>query len=495
METILPIHLQEIIFGSSDSSTSQKISRLEKEGKIRKIASRIYTGKVDENPEELIRRNIFHIIGKLYPDSVISHRSAFELTPTATNKIFVTHKYNKELTLPGLTIQFIKGHEPINGDPLIANTHYSQRERAYLENLQISRKSGGDSRCLPIEKIEEKLGQIININGEEAINQLRDKCRVISKKLNLEREFNKLDQIIGVLLSTRKDNVLRSETGKARASGKPYDPERVHLFEKLFLDLNQREFKLYSEQNISGQSFKDFAFFESYFSNYIEGTEFELEDAITIIKTQTPMPARNEDSHDVLGTYQITSSTKEMSIVPNSPEELLDILKYRHKILLSARQAKKPGFFKDANNRAGNTFFVDKELVVGTLIRGYDYYSGLQSAMGKAIFMMFMISEIHPFLDGNGRIARIMMNAELVKEGQAKIIIPTVYRDDYMGALRKLTRQHDPDPYIRMLERAHRYSSKIYGTSFEDIQQKLFSTNAFLEHTEGKLIIPDDSRI
>ena len=31
------------------------------------------------------------------------------------------------------------------------------------------------------------------------------------------------------------------------------------------------------------------------------------------------------------------------------------------------------------------------------------------------IFMMFMISEIHPFLDGNGRLARVMMNAELVK--------------------------------------------------------------------------------
>ncbi|GAI76162.1 unnamed protein product, partial [marine sediment metagenome] len=30
--------------------------------------------------------------------------------------------------------------------------------------------------------------------------------------------------------------------------------------------------------------------------------------------------------------------------------------------------------------------------------------------------IMFVISEIHPFLDGNGRIARVMMNAELVKE-------------------------------------------------------------------------------
>jgi len=28
--------------------------------------------------------------------------------------------------------------------------------------------------------------------------------------------------------------------------------------------------------------------------------------------------------------------------------------------------------------------------------------------------MMFLVSEVHPFLDGNGRIARVMMNAELI---------------------------------------------------------------------------------
>lgn len=47
------------------------------------------------------------------------------------------------------------------------------------------------------------------------------------------------------------------------------------------------------------------------------------------------------------------------------------------------------------------------------------------------------------------------MNAELVAAKQAKIIIPTVFRDDYLGALRKLTRQRQPDAYIRMLNRAH----------------------------------------
>jgi len=43
--------------------------------------------------------------------------------------------------------------------------------------------------------------------------------------------------------------------------------------------------------------------------------------------------------------------------------------------------------------------------------------------------MMFMISEVHPFNDGNGRIACVMMNAELVRADQSHIIIPTVFRE------------------------------------------------------------------
>ncbi len=62
--------------------------------------------------------------------------------------------------------------------------------------------------------------------------------------------------------------------------------------------------------------------------------------------------------------------------------------------------------------------------------------------------MMFVTSEVHPFLDGNGRLARVMMNAELTAKNQTKIIIPTVYRDDYLGALRKLSRNQDPSVYI-----------------------------------------------
>ncbi len=490
MENSLPIHLQEVIFGSSDSNISKKVSKLEKQGKIKKIAPRLYTGNLEENPKTIVRRNIFTILGKLFPGAVLSHRSALEFQPTSTNQIFLTHTYTKKTKLPGITIRFLKGAGAIEGDNILSGQVYaSQRERAFLENLQTSRKTGPDSKTLTYSELEERLEQIVRINGEEELNNLRDRARDISIVLAMKKEFIKLDKIISAILNTHSSKILKSPIATARAFGIPFDPFRYELFEKLFRELKQFEFKQFEEKNADLDDFRNFAFFEGYFSNYIEGTVFKIDEAKEIIEKQTPIPTREQDSHDILGTYKIVSNKKEMSITPKSPDELISILKYRHKTLLSARKDKKPGEFKNKNNFAGQTAFVDINLVRGTLIKGFEFYAALINPFAKAAYLMFMISEIHPFLDGNGRLARIMMNAELVTAKQSKIIIPNVYREDYILSLRKLTRQKDPDAYIRMLSRAHEFSSTIHGSTMDEIQIKLEKSNAFHLPNEGNLNI------
>lgn len=238
------------------------------------------------------------------------------------------------------------------------------------------------------------------------------------------------------------------------------------------------------EPNIETSAFRNFAFFESYFSNYIEGTEFEVKDARMIIETGMPLPARNADSHDVLGTFQIVASRREMSRTPSSAEEMIDILQERHRILMSARPDRNPGMFKTQNNHAGDTHFVDCELVRGTLTKGFDFYKALEHPFSKAIFMLFMTSEVHPFTDGNGRISRIMMNAELTAAEQSKIIIPTVFRGDYLNALRRLTRKGDPSVLIRALSRVRLFSSNIKGDDFEATLAYIEKCNAFRDGDE-----------
>ena len=100
---------------------------------------------------------------------------------------------------------------------------------------------------------------------------------------------------------------------------------------------------------------------------------------------------------------------------------------------------------------------------------------------------MFLVSVVHPFLDGNGRVARIMMNAELVSGEQSRIIIPTVFREDYLLALRKLSRKKAPDTYIRVMEKLHHFSDNLYGQDFDEINNYLQASNAYAEPDEGKL--------
>ncbi len=490
MENILPIHLQEVIFSSSDPLISKQVSKLEKAGKLRKIAPRVYTANFSDSPETIIRRNLFAILGKLYPGALLSHRSALEFQPTSTGHIFITYTYTKKIKLPGITLRFLEGPGPIEGDNRFSGELFaSQKERALLENLQVSRQSGSNSKKLSLPSIEEKLEGVIRVKGETGLNELRDKAKLIADTLHMEGEFKQLNKLISALLATHPSKILSSPVAVARAFGNPYDPIRLSLFEKLFVSLEQQEFTSRTEKNLSSQSSRNFAFFEAYFSNFIEGTEFELEDAKRIIETDTPMPTRNEDSHDVLGTFKLVSNKTDMRLTPASSVHLLEILLYRHKVILNARTSMNPGQFKDKNNRAGETHFVDHTLVKGTLTKGFDYYQALSPPFAKAIFMMFLVSEVHPFLDGNGRIARVMMNAELAKEEQTKIIIPTVYRDEYVGALRKLTRQNDPAPYVRMMQRAWEFSATISGDNMDAIEKLLVASNAFKDSNSSKLKI------
>ncbi len=484
--------MSELIFASANRQEAYKITKMFQEKRLRKIAPRIYSTNLDVKPAEIIKRNILEILGNLYPQSVLSHRSAFEFKPTSTNQIFVTYSYTRKIKLPGVTINFLEGKGPVEGDnKMIGELFVSSKERALLENLQITKKSGPDSKSLSLPQIEEKLDDTLRINGEEALNRLRDKARTLSGILDMQKEFESLNKIIGALFATKPSKILKSNLALSRAAGLPYDRNRIELFEILFNYLHNKEFKELPEKNLTLSPFRNFAFFEAYFSNYIEGTVFEVSEAKNIVDTGVPLPNRGDDSHDILGTYQIVSNRNEMKLIPSDADEFLGLLQSRHKVLLTSRVSKSPGLFKEKNNRAGNTFFVDYKLVRGTLSRGFDYYKVLSSPFARAAYIMFLVSEVHPFEDGNGRIARVMMNTELVNKDESKIIIPTVYRDDYLLTLKRLTNQKDPAPYVEMLSKAHFFSEKLHFENYDDLYNYLNTHNAFYESDEGKHLIID----
>lgn len=479
---------KEIIFSSSDSSVSRKISLAEKAGKLKKIAPRIYTSNMLDSVESIVKRNLIDILAWRYPNAVISHRSAQELRPTVDGDFFLSYNFRKKITdLPGITLNINEGPKAIEGDILLNGIYIASEYRWMLECMQVSKRQGEQSKTLPISFIENRLEKMILIQGEDKLNEFRDKLREVSILLNMPVEFEKLNRIISALMSTHNVNVLTNESSRARATGEPYDASRVELFSILFDTLKDHFFIERTNKNTDEDSYRMFSFFEGYFSNYIEGTRFTIDEAKLIVETGITIPKRTKDSHDILGTFTVISNRAEMNKIPSTPEELFELLQNRHRILMREREDCNPGQFKDKNNQAGNTLFVDHTLVKGTLTQGFKYYAALKEPMARAIFMMFMISEVHPFIDGNGRIARIMMNAELFRGGQSRIIVPTVFREDYILALRKLTRSKEPDTYIRVMEKLHKFSDNLYGANFDELNNYLVDCNAYEEPDKAHL--------
>ncbi len=170
-----------------------------------------------------------------------------------------------------------------------------------------------------------------------------------------------------------------------------------------------------------------------------------------------------------------------MSRLPESFEQFVSLMRARHAQVMEGRPDKAPGQFKTRTNQAGTTVFVAPELVEGTLKRGFDIYQAIGEPFHRAAYMMFLVAEVHPFVDGNGRLARIMMNAELVAANERRIIIPTIYRNNYLAALRALSQNQAAEPVIRMLNFIQKYTAAIDFSTYETAKSELRQTNAFMD--------------
>lgn len=486
----MPKFLPEVFV--SNASLASWVSRELKKGHLRKLGSRVYTTNLKEKPEVLVRRHAWFLVEELFPEAIIVDRTALEYRPAADGAVFVVSSKKRPAFLPGLSIYPRKGHGPLEEDkPFMGGLYLSCQARAYLENMRPSRmREGTVSRTLCRKEMEEKLESLLQMVGPEALQNLRKEALRIAPILGLEKEYQALNALIRTLLGTQKATLV-SPLAIARAQGEPYDPKRLDLFQKLYETLANTPVK---GRRLSC-SVTALPFFEAYFSNFIEGTEFEVEEAARIIFEGKIPKDRPADAHDIISTYRIVSDKKEMRRVPKDEDDFIALLRERQARLMEQRVEMSPGEFKTVANRAGSTLFVVPELVEGTLRKGFQWFQALDTPFQRAVYMMFLVAEVHPFTDGNGRCGRIMMNAELIAGDQAPIIIPTIYRNNYLAALKALTHNQQAMPLVRVLDFAQQYTAAMDWSEYQRAKKMLIKTHAFEDPAEAdvagiRLILP-----
>ncbi len=93
------------------------------------------------------------------------------------------------------------------------------------------------------------------------------------------------------------------------------------------------------------------------------------------------------------------------------------------------------------------------EAIVDAMTTLFDLLKAEPDARVRAVLGHFIFVYIHPYMDGNGRMARFILNAMLASGGYQWTIVPINEREDYMKALEKASVDGNISDFTQLIAR------------------------------------------
>lgn len=462
-----------------DTSSGPTRAQATKDQRIRRIATGVWTADLSSPVETIIAANILQIVSHRVGPSVLVDRTAAASGRIDHNLITIsTNHRSSDWKLPGVTIRVRPLDQHHTDLPFSDNLTLAAPARTLVDNLAGPPNA---DRYLTRAELQDWLTRKKLEYDDTRFERLLAEAHTLAVDLNLDIA-NQIDRLFDIVTHAPGAPRPSGTLTIASAAGDLYDQRRLDLFAAAAEQLNAHQLSppLPEPQQDGG-----LPFYEAYFSNFIEGTRFSVDEARHIIETNEAPADRPEDGHDILGTYHSIIDRAGRAATASSPTELADLLKRRHATFMAGRPNLRPGTYKDKNNFVNTTAFVDHGQVEGTMSRALQRAASVPPGFQRAVYLMIVIAEIHPFLDGNGRAARLMMNAELSAQGLCRIVIPTVIRNEYILGLRRFSNTGNIDAVFRILDHCWRWTLSVPWTSGEATDGYLATTNAFVDSTEA----------
>jgi len=211
-----------------------------------------------------------------------------------------------------------------------------------------------------------------------------------------------------------------------------------------------------------------------YNSNAIENSTLTLEETEKIL-LQIDLD-RYISERDIFEAKNLARVVSYIDKRAKEQELTLELIQSLHKILIANIRDEVAGRFRKDNEwvRVGNYIAVDPKEIVERLEKLLaEYNSTSQENIIKRISKFHLTFEyIHPFVDGNGRIGRVLNNYLLIREGFVPINIKFIDRKMYYAAFKEF----DADGSTNIME-------GIVGKALTNSYHKR------LAYLEGKKII------
>lgn len=213
------------------------------------------------------------------------------------------------------------------------------------------------------------------------------------------------------------------------------DRELTRLVEKSAIAIGQLDAYSHQIPNID-HFIRMYVVKEATVSSRIEGTQTNMEEVL--LKESDVQPERRDDWNEVNNYIDaLNVCIKRLNELPLSSR----LLKEAHKILLRGVRGehKLPGEFRRSQNWIGGSSLLSAIFIppphdnVNPLMSDLEKFlhnedTGLTNLIKIAI-AHYQFETIHPFLDGNGRIGRLMTTLYLVENGIIKK--PVLYLSDF----------------------------------------------------------------
>ena len=246
--------------------------------------------------------------------------------------------------------------------------------------------------------------------------------------------------------------------------------------------------KLFNDNKSKEQLYKWLKSELAYTSNNIEGNTLTRKETRLVIEediTSSSKPFvhyQEAVNHAKAFDYIIDILKSKTTINENV---VLDI----HKKLLSGIDDYNAGFYRNCPVRiSGSRVILPNPIKVPDLMK--EFFEEFDNIKGVDDIIKIHLDfvSIHPFSDGNGRCARLLMNLLLMRNGFCPIIIRPRDRKRYINSIEKAQLTEDLTDYMKFMVKrlSHSFDTifDIFDTKNEIPQEKLMTIAKFAKAVE-----------